>query len=114
MIWFIIIPVIIFFLIPFLDGWSGKHKFSKWYGVTYTEQEEQEETTEQEEYTDINKQERINILDQTLIKYNKLIDILAEQYINETDEKRKAAILSKQITTLEKLNKALEKREKLE
>ena len=118
MIWFIIIPVIIFFLIPFLDGWSGKHKLSKLYGVTYIDQANQEETSEQEEQEDelktLNKLERIDIQEKTLVQYNKLLDNLAGQYMQESDEKKKAAILSKQIVTLEKYNKALEKMEKLD
>lgn len=117
MIILIIIVVSILFLIPFFDGWSGKHTFSRLYGVTYTEQTEQIEETEQtelDEYHELNKQERIEIADQTLVNYQKLIDNLAAQYANETNEKKKAAILSKQIVTLEKFNKALEKREKLD
>jgi hypothetical protein len=54
------------------------------------------------------------LLDETIIKYNKLLDNLTDQYNNTYDEKERSRILSKQIITLEKLNKALEKRERLE
>ena len=63
---------------------------------------------------DINKQERIELLDEAIIKYNKLLDNLTEQYNNTYNEQKRSVILSKQIVTLEKLNKALEKREKLD
>ena len=73
-----------------------------------------ENKTIEAEYTDtsppeadsIHKQERIEILDNTLVQYNKLLDSLAEQLKNETDEKKRAVILSKQIATLEKIGRA--------
>lgn len=71
-------------------------------------------TSEQEELQAINKEERITIQEETIIQYNKLIDTLSAQYNNETNDKRKAALLKQRIIALEKLNKALEKREKLE
>ncbi len=110
MIWFIIIVFIILCIPPFIDGYTGNYRFAKYYGVTI----DPDETSETDEINDIHKQERIEILDNTLVQYNKLLDSLAEQLRNETDEKKRAAILSKQIVTLEKYNKALEKREKLE
>jgi hypothetical protein len=63
---------------------------------------------------DVQLQERILLLDETIVKYNKLLDNLTEQYNYTMDEKKRSVILSKQIITLEKLNRALEKREKLE
>ena len=69
---------------------------------------------EMEEQKEINKQERIEILDNALVKYSRLLDTLENEYKNENNEKKKAVILSKQIATLEKLNRLLEKREKLE
>lgn len=114
-IWILIIAaVLLLFIIPFLDGWSGKHTFSKLYGVEYIEIQENEETTEKEELHEINKNERLLLLDQTLVQYNKLIDNLAYQYENETNEKKKAVILKQQIAALEKYNKALERMEKLD
>ena len=112
--WLIITAFIIFFLIPFIAGYTGKLNILKFYGVTYSEIEEDEEESEINELEEINRQERITLLDQTLVQYNKLIDNLADQYLNETDEKKKAVILSKQIAALEKYNKALERMEKLE
>ena len=69
---------------------------------------------EEDEQNEINRLEKIEILDNALIKYNRLLDTLESQLQNETDSKRQAVILSKQISTLEKLNRTLEKREKLE
>lgn len=69
---------------------------------------------EMEEQKEINKQERIEILDNALVKYNRLLETLETQLQAETDKKKRAAILSKQISTLEKLNRTIEKREKLE
>ena len=63
---------------------------------------------------DVNKQERILILDETIVKYNKLLDNLHEQYNDTWNDKEKSKILTKQIATMEKLNRALEKREKLD
>lgn len=110
----LIIAVIIIFIIPFISGLCGNTKIMRLYGVTYADIDTQEPYNELDELHDINKAERIELLDQTLIKYNHLLDNLKLQYSQETDEKKRAAILVKQISTLEKLNKALEKREKLE
>jgi hypothetical protein len=110
MIWFILSVFIILCIPAFIDGYTGNYKHAKYYGVTI----EKDETSEQDELNEINKQERIDIIDETLVKYNKLLDLLKEQYHEETNEQKKAAILKQQIITLEKLNKALEKREKLE
>lgn len=105
MIWFIVLILVIFFLIPFICGL---------FGIPLFKPSEQDKTSEQDELNEITKQERIDIIDNTLVKYNKLLDSLAVLYQEETNEKKKAAILRQQIITLEKLNKALEKREKLE
>lgn len=72
------------------------------------------ELDETEEQKEINKLERIEILDNALIKYNRLLETLEREYKNESNDKKKAVILSKQIATLEKLNRTLEKREKLD
>ena len=101
----IVIIFSLFFLIPFLCGL---------FGVKLPITSPQDETSETENMEDIHKQERIDIIDNALVQYVKLLDNLAEQYKTETDEKKRALILSKQIATLEKYNKALEKREKLE
>lgn len=92
---------------PFIDGWTGKPRFAKYYGVKI-------EPEPEEDKNNIHKQERVAILDNTLVQYNKLLDNLADQLRNETNEKKRAAILAKQIIILEKYNKALEKREKME
>ncbi len=104
---FIIGGFILLCIPAFIDGYTGKNRFAKYYGVKI----EPDETNDLHE---THKQERIEILDNTLVQYNKLLDSLAEQLRNETNEKKRAALLSKQIITLEKYNKALEKREKLE
>ena len=106
----ILFVIFIILCIPaVIDGFTGNYKFAKYYGVKI--EPEQDDTSEQEE---IHKSERIEILDNTLVQYNKLLDSLTVQLREETDEKKRAAILSKQIATLEKYNRALEKREKLE
>ena len=58
--------------------------------------------------------ERRENYDRQIDGYNKLLVLLDREYTKETDNKKKAAILSKQLATLEKLNKTIEKREKLE
>lgn len=109
-IWFIIIPFILLFSAGFIDGYTGKYRFTKCYGIS----PDLDETSETDEINDIHKQERIEILDNTLVQYNKLLDSLADQLREETNEKKRSVLLSKQIATLEKYNRALEKREKLE
>ena len=105
MIWILIIVFSVFFLIPFLAGL---------FGIKPPNTAAQDETSEKEELTAIHKQERIDILDNTLVLYIKLMDSLAAQIKTETDEKKRSALIAKQITTNEKYNKALEKREKLD
>ena len=58
--------------------------------------------------------ERRENYDRQIDGYNKLLVLLDREYAAETNGKKKAAILSKQLATLEKLNKTIEKREKLE
>lgn len=70
--------------------------------------------SEEDEINEINRREKIEILDNALVKYNRLLETLETQLQAETDPKKRATILSKQISTLEKLNRTLEKREKLE
>ena len=101
----IIIILVLFFIIPFVCGLFGIPLFNI---------PDQDETSEQEQLNDINKQERIDIIDNTLVQYHKLLDSLATQLRDETNEKKRAALLRQQIITLEKLNRLLEKREKLE
>lgn len=72
------------------------------------------EVEEEDELQTIHRQERIDLADETILRYNRLLDSLVELYKNETDEKKRAAILAKQTITLEKLQRALEKREKLD
>ena len=72
------------------------------------------ESDTETEFIDVQKQERMAILDETIIKYNRLLDSLTEQYKNSWNESERSKILSKQIATMERLNRALEKREKLE
>lgn len=58
-------------------------------------------------------EERKENLDRQLDGYNQLLQSLDRQLATETDEKKRAAILSKQLTTLEKYNKTMEKRRKM-
>lgn len=68
----------------------------------------------EDEIDDIHQNERIMLLDETIVKYNKLLDNLHEQYKSTYSETEKAKLLAKQVSTMERLNRALEKREKLE
>ena len=104
----IIVVFVICFLVPF--------HYKQCRTVTYNEitPEEIAELQEIEEQKEISRLEKIEILDNALIKYNRLLSSLKQQYKLETNEKKKAAILSKQISTLEKLNRTIEKREKLD
>ena len=87
-------------------GLTAKEYYSYYYNKEWQ--------LEEEEDTDPHADERIMLLDETIVKYNQLLDNLTEQYNSTYDEKERSRILSKQIITLEKLNKALEKREKLD
>lgn len=59
-------------------------------------------------------EERRENYDKQIDGYTQLLKLLDIEYRKETDNKKKAALLSKQLATLEKLNKTIEKREKLE
>ena len=106
--------ILLFFILPIIDGIRGKSTFSRLYGIRSTDPPEDVETLETIEAAEAVKREQREILDNALIKYNRLLSVLESQYKTETDNKKRAAILSKQITTLEKLNRVIEKREKLE
>lgn len=58
-------------------------------------------------------EDRKDNLDRQIDGYNQLLVMLDNQYRVETDPKKKAVILNKQLTTLEKYNRAMEKRKKL-
>lgn len=69
--------------------------------------------TETDDTSEINRLERIENYDKQIDGYTQLIKLLDKAYQAESDTKKQAAILSKQLATLEKLNKTIEKREKL-
>ena len=69
---------------------------------------------ENEDMTDINRLERIENYDRQIDGYTHLIKLLDRAYLEETGTKKKAAILSKQLAALEKLNKIIAKLEKLD
>ena len=69
---------------------------------------------ENETIADINRLERIENYDRQIDGYTQLIKAYDGSLDYETDDKKRAAILSKQLVTLEKLNKTIEKLEKLE
>ena len=58
-------------------------------------------------------EERKDNLDRQIDGYNQLLVMLDRQYRTETDPHKKAVILNKQLTTLEKYNKTIERRKKL-
>jgi len=106
--------------IPVLIGIAQYRKYPKPpNGLTYEQYKQyyfnkEWELDEYEPEEDATKDERILYLDEAIIKYNKLLESLAEQYKSTYNEKERSRILAKEIVTLEKLNKALERREKLE
>lgn len=67
-----------------------------------------------DEFEEITYQEKIESYDKQIDGYTTLIKLLDIAYKEETDTKKKAIILSKQLATLERLNKTIEKREKLD
>lgn len=73
-----------------------------------------EELEEIETEDNIFKNERVENYDKQIDGYTQLVKMLDKQLLEERDDKKKSAILSKQILTLEKLNKTIEKREKLD
>ena len=58
-------------------------------------------------------EERKENLDRQIDGYNQLLTMLDRQYRLEDDPRKKAVILNKQLATLEKYNKTMEKRKKL-
>lgn len=72
------------------------------------------EQIEEESSEDAITDEKRLYLEEAIVKYNKLLDSLNEQLKGTYNEHERSKIISKQITTLEKLTRALEKREKLE
>lgn len=110
----LIIAVVIIFVIPFASGLCGSTKIMRLYGIKESDLLPGYDLEELEELEDVTKEERIILLDETIVKYNNLDRLLHDQYNNETDEKKKAAILKQQISNMEKWNRALEKRKKLE
>lgn len=58
-------------------------------------------------------EDRKENLDRQIDGYNQLLTMLDRQYRMETDPKKQTAIMSKRLTTLEKYNRAMEKRKKL-
>ena len=67
-----------------------------------------------DDLSEINRLERIENYDRQIDGYTQLIRAYDGILGYETDDKKRAAILLKQLATLEKLNKTIEKREKLE
>lgn len=90
-------------------GLTWKQYQQYYYNKEWLSTDEDEDESEDE-----TKAERINLLDETIVKYTRLLDSLTAQYNGTYSETEKAKILAKQISTMEKLNRALEKRERLE
>lgn len=115
----IVLVITICVLVVILLGGISQYKNSPKppNGLTYNElrqyyyNREWEHTTK-ESTADVEKAERVAYLEETIIKYNKLLDSLNEQYKTTCNEQEKSKILAKQIVTMEKLTRALEKREK--
>jgi hypothetical protein len=68
----------------------------------------------EEEKPDINEIERLERYSQQIDGYTQLIKLLDTAYKKETDTKRKAALLSKQLSIIDKLDKTIAKLEKLD
>ena len=69
---------------------------------------------ENDDINEINRLERIENYDRQIDGYTQLIKAYDGILSYETDDKKRAAILSKQLAALEKLNKTTEKLEKLD
>ncbi len=117
----ILVIVLIYFFVCIVKGVvqyatvpkpPNKLSYKDYYSYYQNREWETDDTTD--EVADIHRQERIDLADETILKYNRLLDSLVELYKSETDEKKRVAILAKQTITLEKLQRALEKREKLD
>lgn len=91
------------------NGLTAKEYYQYYYNKEWLIPDDEEDNL-----SEIHKNERAALLDETIIKYNKLLDSLIEQHNNTYNETEKTKLLTKQIATMEKLNRALEKREKLE
>lgn len=105
MIYLILIVFLIAFVIGFIKAIKDDIQANKAPPIV--------ETREDQNAAIIDDERRENY-DRQIDGYNKLLVLLDREYVIETDNKKKAVILSKQLATLEKLNKTIEKREKLE
>lgn len=105
----ILIIFISVFVITFL-----KCAFSAFWNGFKDEWNKAPPDNEIDDTSEINRLERIENYDRQIDGYTQLIKLLDTEYKTETDNRKRAAILSKQLTTLEKLNKTIEKREKLD
>lgn len=115
----LLIAVGLFFILPLIDGITGKRFFAPLYGVTAEDiqtshEAETDEESEENTAREASKEERRQIQEEAILQYNRLLDSLAEQYRNEINEKKRSVITAKRIATLEKLNRALERLEKLD
>lgn len=111
---FLIVWCFIFFIIGIIQYIKNPKPPN---GLTYYEYKQyyiRKEWQHDNESDNIHESERVMLLDETIVKYNRLLDALNDQYKNTWNESEKNKILAKQIATMEKLNRALEKREKLD
>jgi len=109
----ILSPFILSILFGIIDGLTGKNTFTRF----FTLEDDNTYNNDYNDYTpiiDVNTQERIDNYDKQIDGYTQLIKTLDIALQAETDPRKRAAILSKQLTTLERLNKTIEKREKLD
>lgn len=70
--------------------------------------------TDTTEIIDYNRVERLENYDKQIDGYTQLIKLLENDYKTESDQTKKAAKLKKLLVAMEKLDKTIEKREKLE
>lgn len=98
------------FVFAFILGTINGIKRIKNDSMDFAELNEQDE---KDAIKEIRQADRIENYDKQLDGYIKLIELLDNSIKTETDPKKKAALLSKQLSTLEKLNRTITKLEKL-
>lgn len=97
----LITPFILGLLVSLLELLTVKRNFYKYAA-----------NSETVKYDPVLEEQKEN-LDRQIDGYNQLLIMLDKQYSLEDDPRKKAVILNKQLTTLEKYNKTMEKRKKL-
>jgi len=111
MIWFIVLGLLVLFYKPIKDGLQDGYNGTRVNRSKYIPEPPKDPETERLEAVHA---EKIAAFDKLIDGYQNAIKLLNIAYQTETDEKKKAAVLVKMLVTIEKQNKIIEQREKLE